>query len=82
MKSRRVRGTGSRQQSVRIELDPQIWQALQDIAARQGYSVLELVSELANDALKLAIHVYVAEYYREDDEENGEPDPHTSRNGG
>jgi predicted DNA-binding ribbon-helix-helix protein len=59
-----------------------MWQALQDIAARQGYSVLELVSKLANDALKLAIHVYVAEYYHEDDADNGEPDPHTSCNGG
>jgi predicted DNA-binding ribbon-helix-helix protein len=81
MRSKRGSTTGSRHRSVRIELDPLIWQSLQDIAASQGRSVHDLVSEIANDALKLAIHVYVAEYYREDDADNGEPDPHTSRNG-
>jgi hypothetical protein len=42
----------------------------------------DLVTELANDALKLAIHVYIEEFYRADAAENGEPDPNTSRNGG
>ena len=82
MRSKRGGTTGPRQRSVRIELDPLIWQSLKDIAAGQGQSVHDLVTEIANDALKLAIHVYVAEYYGEDDAENGEPDPHTSRNGG
>ena len=82
MRSKRAGATGQRQRSVRIGLDPLIWQALQDIASRQGRSVHDLVTEIADDALRLAIHVYIAEYYREDDAQNGEPDPHTSRNGG
>ena len=43
---------------------------------------IEGVTELANDSLKLAIHVYIEEFYRADAAENGEPDPSTSRNGG
>jgi predicted DNA-binding ribbon-helix-helix protein len=71
MKSRRGGSTGPRQRSVRIELGPLIWQALQDIAAQQGRSMHDLVTELANDALKLAIHVYIEEFYRADAAENG-----------
>jgi predicted DNA-binding ribbon-helix-helix protein len=82
MRTKRGGATGPRQRSVRVELDPLIWQALQDIAASEGLSVHDLVTEIANDAIKLAIHVYVAEYYREDNAKNGAPDPHSSRNGG
>jgi hypothetical protein len=82
MKTRRGSSPSPRPRSVRIELDPLIWQALQDIAAQQRRSLHDLVTELANDSLKLAIHVYIEEFYRADAAENGEPDPSTSRNGG
>jgi predicted DNA-binding ribbon-helix-helix protein len=60
-------GPGSRQRQVRVQLDPIIWDALRDIAAQQGRSVQDLVTEIARDSLNLAIHVYVAEFYRSTD---------------
>jgi hypothetical protein len=62
---RKRRGGNTRpQQLVRIDLDPIIWEALQDVAAQQGRSVHDLVTEIARDSLRLAIHVYIAEFYR------------------
>jgi predicted DNA-binding ribbon-helix-helix protein len=64
MRNRRGGGASPRPRQVRIQLDPLIWGALQDIAAQQGRSVHELVSEIARDSLNLALHVYVEEFYR------------------
>ncbi len=71
---RKRRGGDTRpQQFVRIELGPIIWNALQDIAALQARSVDELVTEIAHDSLRLAIHVYIAEFYRSDRSDGEDP---------
>ena len=63
MRRRRGGGAKSQQQLVRIELDPLIWEALKDIAAQQAQAVSDLVTEIAQDSLRVAIHVYIAEFY-------------------
>src|SRR5216683_5698306 len=49
-------------------LEPAMWEALRDIAGRQGRTVNELVTEIAQTRtipnLTAAIRVYVVEYYR------------------
>jgi predicted DNA-binding ribbon-helix-helix protein len=66
-----------RQPRMSIQLDPLMWEALHDIAARQGRSVHDLVSDITHDAVKLAIHVYIAEFYRSASE-NADNDPKRS----
>jgi predicted DNA-binding ribbon-helix-helix protein len=73
MRKRQGKGAQLQQQLVRIKLDPIIWKALQDIAAQQARSVRDLISEIARDSLYVAIHVYIAEFYRSDAAEE-EPD--------
>jgi len=51
---------------VKVELDPVIWNALQDIVTQQGRSVHELILDIAHDSLRVAIHIYIAEFYRSD----------------
>jgi predicted DNA-binding ribbon-helix-helix protein len=71
MKSQKGR---PQQPRMSIQLDPLMWEALHDIAARQGRSVHDLVSDITHDAVKLAIHVYIAEFYRTATEtENDDP---------
>jgi predicted DNA-binding ribbon-helix-helix protein len=64
---------------VSVQLDAIIWEALQDIATQQGLSVHELVTEIARDSLHLAIHVYIAEFYRSTDASQGEAADPTSQ---
>ncbi len=47
-----------------IRLDPVLWQALRDIAAKQGRTVDELMIDIARDSLPLAIGIYIDEFYR------------------
>jgi predicted DNA-binding ribbon-helix-helix protein len=75
MRNRRGGSSGPRQRQVRIQLDPIIWQALQDIAAQQARTVHDLVTEIAHDAVNLAIHVYIEEFYRTDTTGSEDPDP-------
>jgi predicted DNA-binding ribbon-helix-helix protein len=49
---------------VSVRLDPALWQALHEIAARQGRPVRDLVSDIARDSLAVAIRVYVEEFRR------------------
>jgi hypothetical protein len=63
VRSKRQGGKGGLPQ-VTVRLDPLIWNALRDIATQQSRSVGDLVSEIAHDSLTLAIHVYIAEFYR------------------
>ncbi|HVH82179.1 MAG TPA: ribbon-helix-helix domain-containing protein [Stellaceae bacterium] len=72
MRRRRRGGAKAQQEPVWIELDPLIWEALQDIAAQQGRGVGDLVTEIAHDSLRVAIHVYIAEFYNLDLTEGGE----------
>jgi hypothetical protein len=74
---RKRQGSAARPQQplVGVQLDPIIWDALQDIAAQQGRSVRDLVSEIARDSLHVAIHVYIAEFYRSDIMRSEDPDP-------
>lgn len=60
---------------VRLQLDPVIWRALQDIATRQARSVRDLVADIARDSLTLAIHVYIDEFYRAEAADTAEPEP-------
>jgi predicted DNA-binding ribbon-helix-helix protein len=64
MRSQKGRVAGPRKPRMSIQLDPLMWEALHDIAARQRRSVHDLVSEITHDAVRLAIHVYIAEFYR------------------
>ena len=74
MKTRQSGGARPRQPLVRLQLDPVIWQALQEIAAQQARSVRELVAEIARDSLHLAIHVYIDEFYRAEGTDAPEPE--------
>jgi predicted DNA-binding ribbon-helix-helix protein len=51
-----------------VRLEPVMWEALQDIAADQGRSVHDLVTEIAHTRtvpnLTSAIRVFVVDYYR------------------
>ena len=51
-----------------VRLEPVMWEAVHDIAARQGRSIGELLTEIERDRparnLTSAIRVYVVEYYR------------------
>jgi hypothetical protein len=60
------KGSGKRRQErrVSVQLDPVIWEALRDIAEQQKRSITDLVEEIARDSLYIAIHVYIAEFYR------------------
>jgi hypothetical protein len=58
-----------------VNLDPIIWNALQDIAAQQGRSVHDLVADIARDSLYVAIHIYIAEFYRSDITQIEDADP-------
>jgi predicted DNA-binding ribbon-helix-helix protein len=60
---RKVDGKREREHRVSIDVDPVIWEALNDIAAQQKRSVGDLVREIARDSLYVAIHVYIAEFY-------------------
>jgi predicted DNA-binding ribbon-helix-helix protein len=66
MRKSRRGGTDFQLPLLTIPLDPIVWEALQDIAVQRGCSVRELVTEIASDSLRLAIHVYVAEFYLAD----------------
>ena len=77
--TRRDGGTLSRRREiplVSVTLDGVIWDALQVIAASQSRTVDELVIEIAQDSLGLAIHIYIAEFRRaaaSSDAPDGEP---------
>jgi hypothetical protein len=64
--TRRVRPGGAAQEEplVNIRLDPVLWEALRDVAARQGRTPRELVMDIAQDSLGFAIRVYLQEFYR------------------
>ena len=57
---------GDRRISVR--LDPVTWEALRDVAAWQGRSLPELVTQIDRDrgdySLTVAIRIHVVEFYR------------------
>jgi predicted DNA-binding ribbon-helix-helix protein len=52
-----------------VRLEPVMWEALHDIAARRGLSIHELVTEIdsqrATPGLTAAIRVYIVSYYRD-----------------
>lgn len=51
-----------------VRLEPVMWEALQEIARRQGLSVHDLVTEIdrqrAESSLTAAIRVYIVNFYR------------------
>ena len=49
---------------VSIQLDPLVWDALRDIAGQQARTVGDLVMEIAGDSLRIAIRIYIEEFYR------------------
>ena len=49
---------------VDVQLDPVTWKVLQDIAAQQGRSLRDLISDIARDVLSDAIRFYVTEFCR------------------
>jgi predicted DNA-binding ribbon-helix-helix protein len=79
MRGKRGGSTSPQQRFVRIRLEPIIWEALHDIAAQQERSVQELVAEIASDAVNLAIHVYIEEFYKVDGGKNGDSGPEPQR---
>jgi len=60
---RKVDGKRGQERRVSIDVDPIIWDALDDIAAQQKRSIADLVQEIARESLYIAIHVYIAEFY-------------------
>jgi predicted DNA-binding ribbon-helix-helix protein len=62
---------------VSVSLDSVTWDALQIIAARQSRTVDDLVVEIVRDSLGLAIHIYIAEFYRTAVPEPDRPDEET-----
>ena len=58
-----------------IRLEPQMWDALREICAREGKTVHALVTEIdhgrAASSLTAAIRVYVMDYYRVASTEDG-----------
>lgn len=66
MKKRRS-GGGARYSEdplVSIRLDPLLWEALHDIAKRQGCTARDLTMAIARDSLSIAIRIYIEEFYR------------------
>jgi len=63
--ARNIRVSG-RRTSVRLE--PSMWEALQEVAAREGKPINELVTQIderrAESTLTAAIRVYLLGYYR------------------
>ena len=56
-----------RRSKVTISLEPGVWQAVQEIAAEQGKTVNELVTEIERTRTvgpSTAIRVYIIDYYR------------------
>ena len=49
---------------VSIQLDPLVWDALRDIAGQQARTVGDLVMEIAGNSLRVAIRIYIEEFYR------------------
>jgi predicted DNA-binding ribbon-helix-helix protein len=51
-----------------VRLEPEMWEALREIVALQGFSVNQLVTELhrrhSASSLTSAIRVYIVEFYR------------------
>ena len=63
---RRARGSSSHSEPplLSIQLDPLVWDALRDIAGQQARTVGDLVMEIAGDSLRIAIRIYIEEFYR------------------
>jgi len=71
MPSRKSKGTGAAAVTPRADprlLDDRTWQALKEIAVREGTSALDLLDEIARSVrssrLLSATRVFVVEYYR------------------
>ncbi len=65
MKKRRSGGSRySEHPLVSIRLDPLLWEALHDIAKRQGCTARDLTMAIARDSLAIAIRIYIEEFYR------------------
>jgi predicted DNA-binding ribbon-helix-helix protein len=58
---------GRSRKKTSVSLEPVIWEALQEIAAHQGKSIHQLVTEIdlaRTVTLSAAIRVYIVEFYR------------------